>query len=209
MNQQQETESQFERRLRAELTAMVAERGVDWAARGATGATPARPAWRRRGPRLGLAVAAVAAIAAVALIVNASGGDTPAAFAVEAQPEGMVSVEISEISSPEDANGLEAALDEAGIPASVTYLAAGTACKEPRFRSVPWPEGARSVFVGPRDEGAPITFWISRAAVGPGRTLVVTALANSEGLFTVVSPRQVELAEGTVLPCEPVPVPPQ
>ena len=115
----------FEDRLLGELRALVAERGVAEAE-----ASTGTPAWRRA-PRLALAGAAVTATVAAALIVSAGGGDTSAAYAVEPQPEGMVSVEIRSL---EDEKGLEEALGEVGIPASVTYLAAGTACKEPRFR---------------------------------------------------------------------------
>lgn len=228
MNQLEHTESEFERRLRAELKAIVTERGAVEPMRPADD----KPVWRRRGPRFGLAASAIGAVAAVVLIVNASGDSTPPAFAVEAQPEGMVSVEIR---SPEDATGLETALDEAGISASVTYLAAGTTCREPRFRPMPWPEGARAIVVGP-PEGAPrelsnatvvggpegartviqeptrgggaVTFWISSAAVGPGQTLVITASVSAGGIFGAGTPPRVELAEGTVSPCEVVPVQP-
>ena len=226
MNQQRHTESEFERRLGAELTAIVTERGAERAARAApTG----RPAWRSSGVRLGLAAAAVGAVAAAVLIVDGGSG-TPPAFAVTAQPEGMVSVEIR---SPQDGQGLEQALAEAGIPTSVTYMAPGTACKEPRFRPALWPEGARTIVVGPppgtasrepadatvvggpegahaviqepAGGGGPVTFWISRAAVGPGQTLVITASVDAEGVFDVGTPTRVELAEGSVSPCEPIP----
>jgi hypothetical protein len=215
MNQQQGPETEFERRLGAELTAIVAGRGAEQAEARAT--TP-RPLWRRTGPRIGLAGAAVAGVAVVALIVSAGGGDTPAAYAVEAQPEGMVSVEIRNL---EDAKGLEQALEEVGIPASVNYLAAGMTCKEPRFRSVPWPERARAMTqakINPGSEhvevpngggppfavSGPLIYSISRDAVGPNQTLVFTASASASGLF---EHNRVEIAEGTVAPCEPVPAP--
>ena len=73
-------------------------------------------------------------VAVAALMVNAGGGDTPAAFAVEAQPEGMVSFEIRSL---EDPKGLEKALASVGIPASVTYLAAGD-----DLQGTPFPTGA-------------------------------------------------------------------
>ncbi len=70
MNQQQSPETEFARRLRAELTAIVAERG---AAQAAMSPTTAVPGWRRRGPRLALGgVGALAAIVA-AIILLASG----------------------------------------------------------------------------------------------------------------------------------------
>jgi hypothetical protein len=214
MNQQQSPETEFARRLRAALTAIVAERGAAQVAQVATSATAARPAWRRRGPRLGLAVTAVAAIAAAMLIVNAGDGNTPAAFAVDAQPEGMVNVEIRSL---EDAEGLEQALDEDGVPASVNYLPAGKACREPRFRTVLSPERARTIIQGkkngdgpnggaPYGPSGPLTFSISRDGVGPNQTLVITASASAEGQG-FDSGTQVKVAEGTVVPCEPVPAP--
>jgi hypothetical protein len=205
MNHQQSPETEFAQRLRAELTAIVAERGAAQAARVATSATTTKPVWRRRNPRLVLASAAVTALAAVALIVSAGGSGTPAAFAVEAQPEGEVTVEIRSL---EDARGLEEALDEAGVSASVNYLAAGMTCKQPRFQSMPWPEGAQAIKMakitgnGPFTFSGPLRFSISSDAVAPGQTLVITASASAEGLFGAGT--DVEIAEGAVAPCEPV-----
>jgi hypothetical protein len=199
MNQQQSPETEFARRLRAELTTIVAERA-------AAQTTTTRSIWWRRDPRFALAGAALTAIAALALIVSASGNDTSAAFAVEAQPEGEVSVEIRSL---EDAKGLEEALDEAGVPTSVNYLATGMACKQPRFQPAPWPDGARAISMarvtgdGSFAFSGPLHFSISGDAVGPGQTLVITASASADGLFSVGT--KVEIAEGAVAPCEPVP----
>jgi hypothetical protein len=135
------------------------------------------------------------------VLALSAGGGAAAAFAVEPQPEGLVSVEIRSL---EDAKGLEEALDEAGIPASVNYLATGLACKEPRFRSVPWPGGDRALVSGPGSGEGPFVFSISPDAVGPGQTLVITASPSPEVLLGV---SQVEIAEGAVAPCEPVPAP--
>lgn len=211
MTRQRMQGENFEERALSLLKAEVAERGAD-----EEGRPTIAPAWRRRGPRLALASAAVASIAAAALIVNAGGGDTPVAFAVEPQPEGMVSVEVNSL---EDAKGLEAALEEVGIPASVNYLPAGMACREPRFRRVPWPEGARAISVArivghgpsPFASVGPLRFLISRNAVEPGQALIITASPSTagEGIEGIFNPGgQVELAEGAVAPCEPVPVAP-
>ncbi len=197
----------FEDRLLGGLRALVAERGAAAAAK--TEASTGTSA-RRRGPRLTLALvpagAAVAAAATAALIVPASDGDTPAAYAVEPQPKGMVNVEIRGL---EDAKGLEEALRDAGIPASVTYLPTGMACKEPRFRPAP-PRDDRTVVLighvdtsGPGREGVPIAFRISRDAVGPGQTLLITASPEAEG-----SAVRAEIAERSVAPCKPVLAPP-
>lgn len=205
MNQQgQETE--YARRLRAELRAIVTERGAVTAAQAPTSGATTRPAWRHRGPRLAFAGAAVTAVVAVALIVSAGSGDTPAAFAVETQPDGEVSVEIHSL---EDAKGLEEALYEAGVPASVNYLTTGMACKEPRFQPAPWPDGARAISIarvtgdGPYTFSGPLRFSITRDAVLSEQTLVITASESDQGFFSADT--QVEVAEGTVAPCEPIP----
>jgi len=201
---QMSPETRFERRLRADLESFVAERGAEQAARTVASELPAKAAWRRRGPRLGLATVAAAAVATGVLVVSAGGGDTPAAFAVELQPQGKVSVEVSSL---EDPVGLEKALEEAGIPASVTYLASGTVCKEPRFQAAPSTAGEGGALIsGPTGGGGPLDFTIGRGDVGPGQTLVVTAWPGPGVLL--LGGAQVKVAEGTVAPCEPVPASP-
>jgi len=199
VTQQQIPGNNFEERLLARLKAEVAERGAteEAAAGGVTGTS----AWRRRMPRLAVGAATAAASAAAVLAFSAGGDNPPAAFAVEPQPESMVSVEIRSL---EDAKGLEAALDEAGIPASVRYLETGMVCKEPRFKSVPWPEGDRAFVTGPGSGDGPFVFSISRDAVGPSQTLVITASPGPAVLLDA----QVEIADSAVAPCEPVPAPP-
>jgi hypothetical protein len=133
MNQTERPETEFSRRLRAELTAIVAERGAAEAAEQdtapETGATP--PAWRRRGPRLALGGGvAVLALAAAALVISAGGSETPKAFAIEAAPGGGETVRIYSL---KEAPALEAALEKAGIRAQVTWLPTGMACREPHF----------------------------------------------------------------------------
>lgn len=93
-----------------------------------TGST--RPAWRRA-PRL--AVGGTVALAAVgaALIVSAGGSNTPAAYAVEAQPGGGVKIKIYNLGDPE---GVEKALEEAGVASQVTFLEAGKTCREPHYQ---------------------------------------------------------------------------
>lgn len=219
MTQDQIPGDNFDERVLALLKTAVTERD-------AIEGTPAtlKPAWRRRAPRLAVAGVAVAAIAAAVLVVNAGGGDTSAAFAVEARPEGIVSVEVNSL---EDPKGLEEALEEIGVPASVNYLAAGMACKEPRFRpaaSTGAPLRLLYAAGSMRGEGpgegppfvvsGPLTISFNRDAIAPGQTLVITASAaddgegfeGSRGFFAPGS--RVELAEGTVAPCESVPAPP-
>ncbi len=73
MNQQQSPETEFAQRLRAELTAIVTERGAARAAPEATSATTAVPAWRRRAPRLALGGASALAAIVAAVLLLASG----------------------------------------------------------------------------------------------------------------------------------------
>jgi hypothetical protein len=200
MSEQQGPETEYARRLRAELTTIVADRGAERAAHTSRSAPTGKPVWHRRGPRLGLAGAAVAVIAVVALIVGASGDDTPAAFAIEAESEGYVSVEIHSL---EDASGLEEALGQAGIPASVTYLQSGMACKEPRFQPASGPKAARVMVTGSGDSG-PMVFRVDSEGVGSGLTLVITASPSTYATFDTF---QAEFAEGTVAPCDQAPAP--
>ncbi|MBS1882734.1 MAG: hypothetical protein JSS97_07240 [Actinobacteria bacterium] len=130
MNQQQKP-SNFEERLREYLRAVVAERGAE-----GTEPVGSAPTWRRA-LRPALAGAGVATVAGAVLLVLAGGNDTSAAYAVEPQDGGQVRVEIRSL---EDAQGLQDALDEAGVPANVNYVPAGTVCREPRFKPVD-PEG--------------------------------------------------------------------
>lgn len=205
MNDQHSPETGFARRLRAELKSVVAERGAENAQRTAAGTLPAEPAWRRRGTRVGLAGVAVIVVAAVVLVIGAGGGDTPAAFAVDAQPEGKISVEVLSL---EDPAGLETALEEAGVSASVSYLESGMTCKEPRFQAAAGGHGLVSgpgaPISGPTGEKGPITFTIDRNEVGPEQTLVLTA-SPQPGVLLGVS--EIKVAEGAVAPCDPVPAP--
>jgi hypothetical protein len=196
-DQQQHPISSFEDRLLGQLRAVVAERG---AAAEAELASIGVPAWRR-GPRLAVAGAAVMAVAAAALIVSAGGDDTPAAYAVEAQADGQVSVEIRSL---QDAKGLEEALRDAGIPASVEYLGTGMACREPRFQPVTAPapsDGGKVTSSLSQIAGGGTVFTLSRNAVGPGQTLVLTASPGPGGNGDAV---QMQVAEGQVGQCVPV-----
>lgn len=127
MKQNRDSEGNFEQRLLDELGAVVAERGAERAA--ATEGTAPTPAWRRA-PRLALGLGAMLVAAALVLIFDSGGDNTPRAFAVEPQEGGGVTIEVYSL---EDAGGLERALEDAGIPAQVTWLPAGMTCREPHF----------------------------------------------------------------------------
>jgi len=122
---EQKPNPDFEQRLLARLKAVVAERGA-----AAAEEQVASPSWRRRGPRLALGAVTVLAAVTVALIVSAGGGNPPAAFAVEPQKGGGVTIKIYSL---EDASGLEQALEEAGIKSQVTWLPPGKVCREPHY----------------------------------------------------------------------------
>jgi hypothetical protein len=97
----------------------------------AAGGPVRSPSWRhRRGPRLALGGTLALAAAAVALIFSAGGDNPPAAYAVEPQPGGGVKIKIYDLGEPE---GVEAALEQAGIASQVTYLPDGMTCREPHY----------------------------------------------------------------------------
>jgi len=131
MTGQQTPRSGFEERLLAELKGVVADRAAAAARMEAEDHAPARPAWRRLGPRLalgaGLALAAVAAV----LVVSAGGDNPSKAFAVVPREGGGVTIKIYSL---EDASGLESALADAGIRSQVTWLPAGKVCREPHYK---------------------------------------------------------------------------
>lgn len=87
-------------------------------------------AWRKRGPRLALGAAVAIVAVAVALIASAGGGDSSKAFAVEPQEGGGVTIKVYSL---EESAGLEEALADAGILSQVSWLPAGTTCREPHY----------------------------------------------------------------------------
>jgi hypothetical protein len=130
MTQQRKPDDNFEERLLTRLKVEVAERGGAAARQEAQETSSAAPAWRRRAPRLAFAGGAAVAALATVIAINAGSGDGSKAFAVETQDGGGMTIKVN---SPEDAPGLEAALEEAGIPSQINWLAAGMTCHEPRF----------------------------------------------------------------------------
>jgi hypothetical protein len=130
MTQQRKSDDNFQERLLTRLKAEVAERGAAAARLEAQEASTAPPAWRRRAPRLAFGGGVALAAVATALAVNAGSDTSSKAFAVEPLDGGGVTIKVN---SPEDAPGLEAALEEAGIRSQITWLPAGMACREPRF----------------------------------------------------------------------------
>jgi hypothetical protein len=123
----QGSDDNFERRLLDELKAVVAEREAERATEAESATT--LPAWRRA-PRLALGAVAVLAAAAAVLVFSSGGRNAPRAFAVEPQQGGGVTIRIYSL---EDSAGLERALKQAGIPAQVNWLPAGTTCRHRRL----------------------------------------------------------------------------
>lgn len=106
--------NKFEERLLTELRQVAAERPE-----------PAveRTRWKPATFALGGGTLAVAVAAVAVVIIAGSGGTTTSAYAVERETDGSVTVEISSL---EDADGLEAELNDVGIPAEVDYRPAET-----------------------------------------------------------------------------------
>lgn len=199
MNQQHNPSTNFEDRLLAQLRAVVAQRGAAEAAE--TAEAPAPTPARRRGPRLALGGAVALVAVAAALIVSVGGEGTSAAYAVEPQPNGDVSVQINDLS---DASGIEAALKQAGIPADVTYLPAGMTCRRSGLEAFP----GDSMLTGHVDadgvSDGSLTFKVDPHVLGPGQTLVLTATAGSKETTISGASLQVQIATGKVAPCNPV-----
>jgi hypothetical protein len=121
----------FEDRLLVRLKAVVAERGAAQA--GSEAPVAASPGPRHRRPlRLALAGAVAVVIAVVVVIVSSGGSSTSRAYAVEPLEGGGVAIKIYSLA--EDPEGLEAALEEAGIPAHIEWLAAQTTCRERQLK---------------------------------------------------------------------------
>ena len=190
----------FESRLLAELRREVA-------ATAAVEAAPAPVRTRRRA----LALAAGVAAAAVLGVVLVPGlGSTPA-YSVQ---EGNAGEVVVEVNRPEDAAGLERALEEHGIAADVTYLPALRTCAPGRFDEVDREVGL-SLAIG--EDLVRVT--LPPGAVREGETFVmalsvvpftdeqIAEVSEREGQRVVdgaSSSVSAEVASGPVGPCEAV-----
>jgi hypothetical protein len=113
----------------------------------------ARHPQRRRWPAAaaGLATAGIATVLAVVIA-----GGTQAAYAIDSQPDGSVTVHIASLS---DAAGLQAALRDRGIPAFVDYSATCRPVPAPPANSATSP-----------DTGGPPGSQVQQALARPPRT---------------------------------------
>ncbi|MCP2167437.1 hypothetical protein [Goodfellowiella coeruleoviolacea] len=186
----------FEDRLLAELKQVVVER-ADLAPEPTAEATPTPTRPARRTPRLAVATGVGALGVAGAVVLPAVLGGT-AAYAVEANADGTIHVEIKEI---RDAAGLEAALEKAGIPAEVDFLPDGKTCAGPRF--TPAQGGPLSLGVHGGPSAQALTFTLRLGDFQRDQTLVITA-AGQQDLSRV----DVGVAQGPVAPCQEVDAPP-
>lgn len=205
MTTEQHERDTYEERLLSELRAYVAERPPS--------GTPVAVERRRRLPKVALAGVAAAAVAGG--VVVATGGDTAsAAYAVEPQGDGSVTVEIRKL---EDAEGLQAKLREAGVPAVVKYLPIGKSCKEGWFEPArdPVQRATMSGSMVDRRDG-PTTFTIDPGTLQPGQTVVITTSTGSvspspgaagDGDIEMTS-IGMAVAQGPVGQCEVVAAPP-
>ena len=126
----QKPNDDFESRLLAHLNAVVAERGAAEAERRRRPNTSGPPGAAAAHAWLWAAASPLAAVAA-ALVVSAGGDNTSTAFAVEPQPGGGVTIKVYNLDDPD---GVEPALEEAGINSQVNWLDAGMICREPHYK---------------------------------------------------------------------------
>jgi hypothetical protein len=129
VNRQGPENNDFEERLLIQLRGVVSERATAAQAEEAPAPT-ATPYLRRRGPRLAIGGGVALAAVTAALVVSAGGDNAPAAYAVEQQPGGGVTIEVYNLGDPE---GVEEALEEAGVNSQVSFLEAGMTCREPHY----------------------------------------------------------------------------
>lgn len=190
----------FESRLLAELRREVAARAT------VATATP------RRTRRRALAVAAGVAATAVLGVVLVPGLGTTRAYSVQEGNAGEVEVEVHR---PEDAAGLEQALEDRGIAADITYLPDLQQCAEGRFTEV-----AREVGLSLSIGEDLVRVTLPPGAVRDGETFVMVLsveamtqdelaeVAEREGQRVVEgtsSSVSAEVASGPVGACEVVP----
>lgn len=193
----------FETRLLAELREHVAERTP-------AGDGASKPS--RRSGRTWLAVAASAAAAAIAVAVIVPGVGSSPAYSVGEGNAGEVTVEINR---PEDAAGLERALEERGINADITYLPELQTCVPGRYEVVDREPTDMMASVGESQ----LSLTLPSDTVRPGETFVLTwsvlpmtaeeiAERNGSAGGVVVdgfsASVQFEVAAGQVASCDPI-----
>jgi hypothetical protein len=136
----------------------------------------------RRRVAIGGALAGVSTLAAATLL---TGGAT-AAYAVEKEPDGSVTVTMDSIK--DDPAGLERALGAAGVHADVTYVPYGKICEGTRF--APSPQGTAQVGISNLGDGTQpggVHFTVD-APIDSSLTLVIESSANTANVMMAVGP---------------------
>lgn len=184
----------YEDRLLTQLKQVVTENAVQPPVRAR------RLGWK---PRLVLGGAAAALVAGGAVIAIETTA-TPA-FAVNARPDGSVSVTINRL---EDADQLAKQLAAAGIPTVAKYLPEGKTCADGWFQPVR--EGRMTS--GMQTDGQRTTFTFSKGSLKPGQSLVIAAqyvtVDGPDGKPSKGTGVQLDIAQGPVGTCKIVAAPP-
>ncbi len=187
----------FEARLLTELRQHVLEsQSVD--------TVPEKRARRSKGPRL--VVASAAAILLIVAVLLAPGPGSSPAYSVAEGNAGEIRVEINR---PEDADGLEQALEESGIAADITYLPQLQVCEPGRYSVVDRP-GTAMISVAERS----ISVSLPPGTIREGETFVLAwsvvpleaddtrlPVGVVDGFRTTV---EFDIATGPVAPCNPI-----
>jgi hypothetical protein len=185
----------FEERLLAQLKEVVAEREA------MTAAPTRRP--RRR---LVISVAAATALAVVGVLVAVllPGLAEQPAYAVIRDPDGSIRVYIRDYRDPK---GLQRRLEAFGVKAAVDYIPFGTRCREPRGDFVP-PDQMPLAMVswGPFGEEDGYYWKLHPEFIGPNQTFVYVVQIGREADGGHDQRARIQLANGPVAPCDPVPV---
>ena len=195
----------FETRLLAELREHVVASTLD------VNETKRRAG---RSGRAWLAVAASAAAVAIAAMLIVPGLGSSPAYSVGEGNAGSVNVEINR---PEDAAGLERALEERGINADITYLSGLQVCAPGRYQVTDREPTDMMATIGETQ----ISLTLPSDTVRPGETFVLTwsilPLTDEEidarnGAFGGVvdgfsASVEFDVATGPVAPCEPIDAP--
>ncbi|QYC45005.1 hypothetical protein Nocox_37255 [Nonomuraea coxensis DSM 45129] len=187
--------SSFEERLLSALKSEITTRTADDMT--TTSNPPVLDGRRRRGRRLGVAVAGVAAAAAAVVALNATVLQGPA-YAVTKAADGTVSVRISAFTDP---GGLVTELGRNGVKAVVDYLPEGQTCRPERGRPAR-AGGAVGRFGSEiRRDGDGIAFSLTAGQVPAGATLVLAVTKGPDGDRGMPSATSLQVVEGAVAPC--------
>jgi hypothetical protein len=205
----------FESKLLAELRAHVVERST---ADGRGDEPPRHVA----GPRLVLVsagAAAAIAVAVIAAVLVGPGLRSSPAYSVDEGSAGQIHVEVNR---PEDAAGLQRALEEHGVAADITYLPGLQTCAPDRYTAVNRKHVGMMTSIGERF----ISVTLPSGTVRDGETFVLTWSVQpmsareikaameahdassgpgivGAGFGTTAS---IDIATGPVKPCQPVSV---